>query len=71
MALTTMVLIACNKKAGENGHDHNDGSHQHANGEEHIDHNGKVKQEEFTVPADSSASQEAQGPHETDVQHQH
>lgn len=66
------LFIACNgKKADNHGHDHSNGTHQHEDGEVHTDHPVDVKQEEFTVPADSvSKDQEHDHSHGEDG-HQH
>jgi len=73
MAATSMAISACNKKAEDHGHDHTDGTHQHADGEEHTDHtDSDTKQEEFTVSVDSSATKDAEGhEHEMGAEHQH
>ncbi|MET0758927.1 MAG: hypothetical protein ABWZ56_00790 [Flavobacterium sp.] len=74
LAVTAMLFTACNdKKSEEHGHDHNDGTHQHADGEAHANHeNNTVTQEEFTVGQDSAATKEAHDhQHENGKQHQH
>ena len=62
MAAVAFLFTACNgNKTEEHGHDHTDGTHQHADGEEHANHEtDSVSQEEFTVGKDSVATEEAQ-----------
>lgn len=74
MAVAGMLFTACNgKKTEEQGHDHTDGTHQHADGAEHPNHEtDTVAQEEFTVGKDSVAPQEAHGhEHENGEKHEH
>ena len=72
MAVLGMLLTACNgKKTEEHGHDHTNGTHQHADGEEHSNHESDtVAQEEFIVKKDSSDSKEAHE-HESGEKHEH
>ena len=69
IAVAGMLFTACNgKKTGAQGQD---GVHQHADGEEHQNHETEtVAQEEFTVGKDSVAPQEAHD-HETGEKHEH
>ena len=74
MAAVAFLFTACNgKKAEDHGHDHKDGTHQHADGEEHADHEtDSVSQEEFTVGKDSVATEEAHDhQHENGEKHDH
>ncbi len=57
MAITSMLLLSCNKKAAEHEHNTSDASHEHSDREEHVGlTDGEAAQEEFTVATDSSAS---------------
>lgn len=74
MAVAGMLFTACNgKKTEEQEHDHTDGTHQHADGEEHQNHKADTTaQEEFTVGKDSIAPKEAHGhEHENGEKHEH
>ena len=74
MAVVAMFFIACNgKKTDEHGHDHTDGTHVHADGEAHANHEEEtVNQEEFTVVNDSLAKEAAHDhKHEKGEKHQH
>ena len=74
MVVIAMLTTACNgKNADEHGHDHTEGTHEHADGEEHANHeNDSVAQEEFTVGQDSAATKEAHDhQHESGLKHQH
>jgi len=72
VAVIGMLFTAC-KKTEDHGHDHTDGTHQHAAGEEHADHEtDTVSQEEFTVGKDSAATEEAHDhQHENGEKHDH
>ncbi len=69
IAVAGMLFTACNgKKTEAQGQD---GVHQHADGEEHQNHEtDTVVQEEFTVGKDSVVPQEAHE-HETGEKHEH
>lgn len=69
IAVAVMLFTACNgKKSEAQGQD---GIHQHADGEEHQNHEtDAVVQEEFTVGKDSVAAQEAHD-HTTGEKHDH
>ena len=74
IAVAGILFTACNgKKTEEQGHDHTDGTHQHADGAEHPNHEtDTVSQEEFTVGKDSVAPQEVHGhEHENGEKHDH
>jgi hypothetical protein len=74
MAIAGMLFSACNsKKNEEHGHDHTDGTHQHADDKEHQNHvTDTVSQEEFTAETDSVATQEAHDhQHENVEKHDH
>lgn len=74
IVLIAMLLTACNrKKADDHGHDHTDGTHQHADGEQHANHeNDSVTQEEFTVGKDSTVTKQIHdNQHESGEEHQH
>jgi ABC-type nickel/cobalt efflux system permease component RcnA len=74
MAVIAMLTTACNgKKADEHGHDHTDGTHQHADGEEHQNHDADTTaQEEFIVGKDTATTKEAHGhQHENGEKHDH
>jgi len=74
MAVAGILFTACNgKKTEAQGQDQTDGTHQHADGEEHSNHEtDSVAQEEFTVGKDSVAPQEAQGhDHKNGEKHNH
>jgi hypothetical protein len=74
MAVVAMLFTACNgKKTDEHGHDHTDGTHQHADGETHENHADEtVSQEEFTVSNDSVAAKVAHDhEHENGEKHEH
>ena len=73
MAVVGVLLTAC-KKNEEHGHDHTDGTHQHADGEEHYHEHeaAAATQEEFTVGKDSvspKATHDHQ--HEKGEEHKH
>lgn len=69
IAVAGMLFTACNgKKTEAQGQD---GVHQHADGEEHQNHETEtVVQEEFTVGKDSVAPQEVHD-HTTEEKHEH
>lgn len=69
IAVAGLLLTGCNgKKTEAQGQD---GVHQHADGEEHSNHETDVVvQEEFTVVKDSVAPQEEHD-HETGEKHEH
>ena len=71
MAVAGMLFTACNGKKTES--QEQDGVHQHADGEEHPNHEtDTVTQEEFTVGKDSVAPQEAHDhEHENGEKHEH
>ena len=74
MAAVAFLFTACNgNKTEEHGHDHTDGTHQHADGEEHANHEtDSVSQEEFTVGKDSDSTEEAHDhQHENGEKHDH
>jgi ABC-type nickel/cobalt efflux system permease component RcnA len=74
MAVVAMLFTACNgKKTDEHGHDHTDGTHEHADGATHENHADEtVSQEEFTVGKDSVTSEEAHGhQHKSGEKHSH
>lgn len=74
MAVLGMLLTACNgKKTEEHGHDHTNGTHQHADGEEHSNHESDtVAQEEFIVKKDTAASKEGhEHEHKSGEKHEH
>jgi predicted small secreted protein len=74
IAVIAMLTTACNgKKTDGHGDDHTDGTHQHADGEEHANHESDtVAQEEFTVGKDTAAAKEAHDhQHESGEEHQH
>ena len=74
MAIAGILFIACNgKKAEEHGHDHTDGTHQHAEGEAHANHEADtISQEEFTVGKDSATTKKAHDhQHENGEKHDH
>lgn len=74
MAVVGMLFTACNgKKTEEHGHDHTDGTHQHADGAEHANHEtDTVSQEEFTIVKDSATSEEAHDhQHDNGEKHDH
>lgn len=74
MAIAGMLFTSCNeKKTEEHGHDHTDGTHQHADGKEHANHEtDTVSQEEFRVGKDSAATKEAHDhQHENEEKHDH
>ncbi|WP_348814016.1 hypothetical protein [Flavobacterium maritimum] len=72
MVIAGMLFTACNgKKTEEHGHDHTDVTHQHADGEEHANHEtDSVAQEEFTVGKDCTATKEAHD-HQHDNREKH
>ena len=74
IAVAGMLFTACTgKKTEEHGHDHSDGTHQHANGEEHSNHEtDTVSQEEFIVGKDSVTNQDVHDhQHENGEKHDH
>ncbi|TRX20497.1 hypothetical protein FNW25_15275 [Flavobacterium franklandianum] len=74
MAVAGILFTACNgKKTEEQGHEHTDGVHQHADGAEHPNHeNDTVVQEVFTVGKDSVAPKEVHGhEHKDGEKHDH
>jgi hypothetical protein len=73
MAAAIMVLTACNdKKADGHGHEHNDGAHQHADGETHADHtDATATQEEFTVSKDTTVSNDSHSHQHNGGEHEH
>ena len=74
MAVMAMLTTACNgKKADEHGHDHTDGTHEHTDVEEHVNHESDtVAQEEFTVDKDSANAKELHDhQHENGEKHKH
>jgi hypothetical protein len=74
MAVVAMLFTACNgKKTEEHGHDHTDGTHEHADGEAHPNHEDEnLKQEEFTVGKDTVNTEDVHGhEHENGEKHQH
>ena len=73
MAVTTMLTMACNgKKTDEHGNDYTEGTHEHADGEEHANHADTLSQEEFTVGKDSVAAKDAHNHlHESEEKHDH
>ena len=68
MAFIALILSCNGKKAEEHGHDHNEGTHQHA---ESADDSVEVKQETFTVGDDSIATPEQDHQHKEGEPHQH
>ncbi|WP_320815039.1 hypothetical protein [Flavobacterium sp.] len=74
MAVVAMLFTACNgKKTDEHGHDHTNGTHEHADGETHENHSDEtIDQEEFTVTSDSIVKEDVHGhEHENGEKHEH
>jgi major membrane immunogen (membrane-anchored lipoprotein) len=74
MAVVALLFTACNgKKTDEHGHDHTDGTHEHADGETHDNHADEtVSQEEFTISNDSVAAKDTHDhEHENGENHEH
>ena len=72
--LTATLFTSCNnKKADDHGHDHTDGTHQHADGEQHANHeNDSITQQEFTVGQDSTVTKQVHdNQHESGAEDQH
>lgn len=74
MAALAILFASCNgKKTDEHGHDHTDGTHEHADGEAHPDHEAdSTAQEEFTVGNDTVPAHEGHDhQHEDGATHEH
>lgn len=64
MSIAAILLAACSGNQKKE-HDHNDGTHQHADGSTHQNHKADtVKQEEFTATSDTSLNK-------TEKEHSH
>ena len=80
LAISGLLLTACNNasKKDEHGHDyseesHDHGTHTHADGTVHEghEHNDSTKQEEFEVKADSTLKDDASKSLESKKEHKH
>ena len=69
--IVALMFAACNGNQSKE-HNHDDGTHKHDDGSVHQNHEAdSVKQEEFTVPNDTSSKQEKYQKEHSHQEHEH